>query len=114
MTKAKTNKTENCALKGLGGQVIDLASVHASGTLDGMFLRMKVRQTYRNEGSENVETIYTFPLAWGTTLLAMSVSLNGKTMKGAVIEKKEAQERYEDAIIEGDTPVMVESAGKDL
>ena len=75
---------------------------------------MKIRQTYRNEGSENVETIYTFPLAWGTTLLGMSICVNGKTMKGTVIEKKEAQERYEDAIIDGDTPVMLESAGRDL
>ena len=114
MTTKKIKKTEDCALKGQGGQRVDLVSVDASGTLDGMFLRMKIRQTYRNEGSENVETIYTFPLAWGTTLLGVSISINGKTMKGTVIEKKEAQERYEDAIIDGDTPVMLESAGRDL
>ena len=114
MTIVKTHKTENCALKGLGGQRVDLVSVHASGILDGMFLRMKLRQTYRNDGSENIETIYTFPLAWGTTLLGMSISINGKTMKGTVIEKVETQERYEDAIIKGDTPVMIEWAGKDL
>jgi Ca-activated chloride channel family protein len=114
MTIVKTHRTENCALKGMGGQRVDLIGVHASGILDGMFLRMKLRQTYRNDGSENIETIYTFPLAWGTTLLGMSISINGKTMKGTVIEKMEAQERYEDAIIEGDTPVMVEWAGKDL
>ena len=114
MTIVKTHRTENCALKGLGGQRVDLVGVHASGILDGMFLRMKLRQTYRNDGSENIETIYTFPLAWGTTLLGMSISINGITMKGAVIEKMEAQARYEEAIIEGDTPVMVEWAGKDM
>ena len=42
----------------------------------------------------------------------MNVELNGKRMQAAVLEKKQATEKYEKAIDEGDTPVLVEkSAG---
>lgn len=101
-------------LKGLGGQRVALVSVRASGELSGLILIMKVRQLYRNTTEDNLETVYTFPLAWGTTLLGLKVEINGRTMTGSVIGKSEAEERYEQAIEEGDTPVMLEYAGRDL
>ncbi len=91
-----------------------LRSVHASGEIQGLMLRMRLRQLYRNAGKEELETVFSFPLAWGTTLLGMRVTLNGKEMTGAVIVKKEAEEKYEDAIASGDLPVMLVCEGKDV
>lgn len=62
---------------------------------------------------KNLETVYTFPLAWGSTLLGLNVELGGKRMQGTVIEK-EATRKYEKAIEEGDTPVMVERSAAGL
>ena len=95
-------------------QAVALQSVQAQGKLQGLMLRMKLRQVYRNTTDDNLECVYTFPLAWGSVLLGMAVELNGKRMTGTVAEKKEAETRYEKAIQSGDLPVMLERSGKDL
>jgi Ca-activated chloride channel family protein len=96
------------------GQAVALQSVQAQGQLQGLMLRMKLRQVYRNTTSDNLECVYTFPLAWDGVLLSMAVELNGKRMTGTVVEKKEAETTYEKAIQSGDLPVMLERSGKDL
>jgi Ca-activated chloride channel family protein len=95
-------------------ETVALQSVHAQGQLQGLMLRMKLRQVYRNTTDNNLECVYTFPLAWGSVLLGMAVELNGKRMTGTVVEKKEAEAAYEKAIQSGDLPVMLERSGKDL
>lgn len=95
-------------------QAVALQSVQANGQLQGPMLRMKLRQVYRNTTHNNLECVYTFPLAWGSVLLGMAVELNGKRMTGTVVEKKEAETTYEKAIQSGDLPVMLERSGKDL
>lgn len=95
-------------------EAVALQSVHAQGQLHGLVLRMKLRQVYRNTTRDNLECVYTFPLAWGSVLLGMAVELNGKRMTGTVVEKKEAEATYEKAIQSGDLPVMLERSGKDL
>jgi Ca-activated chloride channel family protein len=104
----------DCVLKGRDGLSVSLRSVHVEGRLDGLSLNIKVRQAYRNETGKNLETVYTFPLAWGSTLLGLNVELGGKRMHGMVIEKKEATRKYEKAIEDGDTPVMVERSAAGL
>jgi Ca-activated chloride channel family protein len=96
------------------GQAVALQSLQAQGQLQGLMLRMKLRQVYRNTTGDNLECVYIFPLAWGSVLLGMAVELNGKRMTGTVVEKKEAETTYEKAIQSGDLPVMLERSGKDL
>lgn len=95
-------------------ETVALQSVQAQGQLQGLMLRMKLRQVYRNTTGDNLECVYTFPLAWGSVLLGMAVELNGKRMTGTVVEKKKAEATYEKAIQSGDLPVMLERSGKDL
>lgn len=96
------------------GEAVALKSIHLSGNLDGFLLSMKSQQQYRNEAGANLETVYTFPLAPGATLLGMAIQIGEKRLKGVVIEKKEATERYEKAIDDGDMPVMVEQSSDGL
>lgn len=95
-------------------EAVALQSVQAQGQLQGLMLRMKLRQVYRNTTANKLECVYTFPLAWGSVLLSMAVELNGQRMTGTVVEKKEAEATYEKAIQSGDLPVMLERSGKDL
>ena len=104
---------ETCTLT-CDGEEVAMKSVHVHGKLDGLLLRMKVRQTYTNDSEDSLETVYTFPLAWGATLLNLAVELNGKRLNGTVIEKKQAVKQYEKAIDNGDTPIMVERSGRGL
>jgi Ca-activated chloride channel family protein len=68
-----------------------------------------ITQSYRNTGSKNIEAIYTFPLPLDAVLLEMIVTLGDKTLKGTVLPKQEAEEKYEEAITDGDAPVMLQN-----
>lgn len=87
-----------------------LKSVDINGRLDGLLLEMRIRQRYCNEADEDIEAVYTFPLAWGAQLLGLDVEIGGKKLRGAVTPREQARKKYEDAIEKGDTPVMVEQS----
>ena len=91
-----------------------LQSVHVEGQLDGLLLSTVIRQNYLNNTGKNLEIVYTFPVSWGSSLLGMEVKIGSKRLQGVVIEKKEAEEKYEKAIEDGDTPVMVQESSPGL
>ena len=92
------------------GHSVALKSVHLEGRLDGLLLTMKVFQKYVNDSKKTIEASYTFPAGWGANLLSFSVALNGKRMQAVALAKDVAEEKYEDAIKKGDTPVMLEKS----
>lgn len=96
------------------GLAATLQSVQIDGHLDGLLLRMKTRQHYKNARKTNLEAVYTFPLPWGATLLGLNAEIDGHRLQGTVMEKKQATQRYEKAIDEGDTPIMVERSARGL
>jgi Ca-activated chloride channel homolog len=98
----------------VGSTGLTLQGVQVNGRLDGLQLRTTLQQRYRNATGRLVETVYTFPLAHGASLLSLSVTLGDRKLAGAVIEKREATRRYEQAIDEGDTPVLVEQSSPGL
>ncbi len=53
-------------------------------------------------------------MPWGAILLGLNAEIDGHRLQGAVMEKKQATQRYEKAIDEGDTPIMVERSARDL
>ena len=108
------NQEEQAQLCSADGQTATLQSVHIEGRLDGLLLRLKARQQYRNDSNGNLETVYTFPLPWGATLLGLNAEIDGHRLQGTVLEKRQAVERYEKAIDAGDTPIMVERSARGL
>ena len=92
------------------GQSVSLKSVRMQGQLEGLLLTMQVSQRYRNDSEDTIEATYTFPAGWGANLLGFSVTLNGKQLQAIALAKKKAEENYEKAITDGDTPVMLEKS----
>ena len=92
------------------GQSVSLKSVRMEGKLEGLLLTIQVSQCYRNDTDETIEATYTFPAGWGANLLGFSVTLNGKKMQAIALAKRQAEENYEKAITDGDTPVMLEKS----
>jgi Ca-activated chloride channel family protein len=90
------------------GEQMALQSVSAKGTVNGLLLEMIIRQQYKNTTRKTLETVYTFPMGWGATFMDLSVEMGGERLSGVVTEKKEAEDRYEQAINEGDAPIMLE------
>jgi Ca-activated chloride channel family protein len=96
------------------GEAVSLKSVHIEGQLDGLMLSTVIQQHYHNETGKDLEIVYTFPLAYGATLMGMNVAIDEKRLQAVVIEKKEAEQKYEDSINDGDMPVMVEQSSSGL
>jgi Ca-activated chloride channel family protein len=105
---------ESSQLTGPEGLAATLQSVQVEGQLDGLLLHMTTRQHYKNTRKTNLEAVYTFPLPWGATLLGLNAEIDGHRLQGTVMEKKQATQRYEKAIDEGDTPIMVERSARGL
>lgn len=102
------------ALTSSTGATMSLKSVSASGRVSGLLLDMTVRQTYLNDMGKMLETVYTFPLAWGGVLLGLNVEIAGKRLTGVVMERKEAEHRYEEAVSDGDSPILLEQSSDGL
>ena len=96
------------------GAGLALQGVQVRARLEGLLLRTTLRQRYRNTSGRLIETVYTFPLAHGASLLGLSVMLGERRLRGAVIEKQQASQRYEQAIDDGDLPVLVERSARGL
>ena len=90
-----------------GGQVV-LEEVGVDAAVDDLMTVVSVCQRYRNPGARHVEAVYTFPLPLDAVLLNFAFELQDRTLAGTVIAKREAEERYEDAITDGDAAVRLE------
>lgn len=91
-----------------------LQSVEVKGSLQGFVMNTTLRQRYINNHDDELEVIYTFPIAYDAVLLGLAVDINDQRLLGQVMAKQEATQRYEDAIGDGDTPVMLELASDGL
>ena len=97
-----------CALTGVAGERVALCDVAVSALLQDLLSEVTVAQTYRNDEKINIEAVYTFPLPLDAVLLELDVEIGGRLLKGVVVEKKAAEEQYEDAVESGDAAVMLE------
>ncbi len=105
-------KTMGLTLK--NGRRIALKALSWEGKAQGLILTMKNRQTYKNETDSDIETVYTFPLAWNSVVSRFAVEIDGKTLVAKAMEKQKAEETYEEAVASGDTPVMLEYSSDGL
>lgn len=95
------------SFKTTDGSKLVLQGVKAQGRVVGRMLDMTLEQRFRNPESVNVEVVYTFPLPWHAVLLGLEVELNGQTLVGVVQRKAKAREKYEEAVSEGDSAILV-------
>ena len=97
-----------CALTSINGEQVALTDVSVSAVLRDLLSEVTVSQTYRNDETVNIEAVYTFPLPLDAVLLELQVAIGSRVLKGVVVEKKAAEEQYEDAVASGDAAVMLE------
>lgn len=97
------------ALTGLRGERVALRDVAVTAVLQDLLAEVTVTQTYRNDERTNIEAVYTFPLPLDAVLLDLEVEIGARLLKGVVVEKKAAEEEYEDAVAAGDAAVMLEA-----
>ena len=108
------DESPRAVLQDRAGNPIALQGVSVHGRLTETLASIQVEQRYRNPHQHNIEAIYTFPLPMGAVLLDMEVEIADQKLIGQVIEKKAAEQRYEEAITDGDSAVMVQALGNGL
>lgn len=103
--------TEGAQLASMTGEPMMLEDVRIDGVLSGALFEATVTQRFRNPGSAHAEVVYTFPLPFAATLLDVDVELGGRHLAGTVLEKRQAEADYEEALSDGDAAIMLEQNG---
>ncbi|MEZ9819669.1 VIT domain-containing protein [Shewanella sp. 10N.286.45.A1] len=94
-------------LTSLSGEQVALESVDITAKLTGVLSEVEIKQHYQNNSTTNIETVYTFPLPIDAVLTSLEIEINGELLQGHVKANKAAEEDYEEAIVSGDTAVML-------
>ncbi|MDZ5455273.1 VIT and VWA domain-containing protein [Azohydromonas lata] len=87
-----------------------LLRAHAAARIEGALFETVLTQTYANTGQTPLELIYTFPLPSQAVFLGLETQLGNDLAKGVILPRRQAEQRYDVALQEGDTPVMLERA----
>ncbi len=89
-------------------RAIPLQGMHVNAELQDLLAEVCITQTYINTETQPIEAVYTFPLPIDAVLLSFSVTLGDRHLKGVVQERKQAENRYEEAIHEGDAAMLLQ------
>lgn len=98
----------HASLQTISGKELMLEGIEVSGDLRGLMLDLQVTQRFVNSFDAHAEIVYTFPLPWGAVLLNVEVTLGDKKLTGTIVEKKQAEAKYEEVLSTGDTAIMLE------
>ena len=100
----------NAALESISGENAVLQEVRVQAHINDLLAEVTVDQQYHNPHGTNIEAVYTFPLPLDAILLDFEIEIGGRKLAGKVVEKSDAERRYEDAIVGGDTAVLLEQS----
>jgi Ca-activated chloride channel homolog len=95
-------------LKSVTGERLALRHVHVNACLHDLIQLVTLEQGYANEEDQPIEAVYSFPLPLDAILLGMEVKIGDRLLRGRVMEKSRAEERYEEAVSEGDGAFLLQ------
>lgn len=91
---------------------IDLHKVVAR--IEGEVARTTITQVFRNPNEFVAEGRYLFPISDDASLTEFTMVMNGKTVKGELLEKEKAREIYEGIVATMRDPALLEYVGAGL
>ncbi len=83
-------------------------------TVNGLVMRVKVQQQFRNTGTDWAEGIYVFPLPEDAAVDHMRLRVGERLIEGEIQEKQKARKAYEKAKAEGKKTTLVEQQRANL
>lgn len=89
------------------GEIIPLVDVTVSGELIGVYVRMSVRQQFRNPTDHPLEITYSFPLPYAAVLLQAEIHVRDRVFQSQISETPSARARYDKSITAGDTAILI-------
>lgn len=97
---------------GLPAPVLEAVSLKA--VLDDLLAQVEVRQVFTNRESGPIEATYTFPVPRGAVLLSFTAKLGERELVGRVMPAPQAENRYEEAVADGDAAILLQEASPGL
>lgn len=91
-----------------------LEAVSLKAVLDDLLAQVEVRQVFTNREAEPIEAVYTFPVPRGATLLSFTARLGARELVGRILPAPQAEDRYEEAVADGDAAILLQEASPGL
>lgn len=85
-----------------------LAQTRLEVTITDLLAAYELRHGFRNEGSRVIEVVYSFPIPLDAAFMGMEATIGGERRVAKVMPAARAARRYDDAIADGDSAVLLE------
>lgn len=76
--------------------------------IDGLVAHHELHHRFHNPSNRSAEIIYTFPIPLDAAFLGMDATIGGETRRAQVQPRHNARQTFDDAIVEGDSAVLLE------
>jgi Ca-activated chloride channel family protein len=83
-------------------------------TIDDQVAITKVEQTFRNHTDRQLEATYVFPVPKGASVNKFTMEVDGKEVKGELLDAKQAQQVYTSIVRRTQDPGLLEYMGNNL
>ncbi len=112
--EAARERSFSGGLRTIEGRQVALEGVAIEGEVLGGHAHVRVRQSYVNQESKAIESVYTFPLPSDATLTGFRMECAGRVVEGVVKEREQAFRAYDDAVIKGHGAALLEQERKNV
>lgn len=77
-------------------------------TITDLIAEYELRHSFRNSGRDAMEAVYSFPVPLDAAFMGMEATLAGEHLVATIHPRAEASQKYDDAIADGDSAVLLE------
>jgi Ca-activated chloride channel family protein len=91
-----------------------VASHKVEVTVDNQIAMTRVEQIFANDHPATLEAHYVFPVPKGASIIDFSMTVNGKLIRGELLEKDRARTIYEGIVRQSKDPGLLEHVGANL
>lgn len=91
-----------------------VASHKVDVVVDNQIAMTRVEQIFANDHGATLEAHYVFPVPKGASIIDFSMTVNGKLVRGELLEKEKARTIYEGIVRQSKDPGLLEHVGANL
>jgi Ca-activated chloride channel family protein len=97
-----------------GRSVFSVKSQHAGVDINRQVASTTLEQVFKNNTARVLEATYLFPIPEDVSISSFSMWMNGKEVKGEIVDANKARRIYEDIVRRTRDPGLLEYVGQDL
>jgi Mg-chelatase subunit ChlD len=91
-----------------------VASHKIDASVDNQIAMTRVEQVFANDNAATLEAHYLFPVPRGASIIDFSMTVNGRLVRGELLEKDKARAIYEGIVRQSKDPGLLEHVGANI